>query len=95
MNLHTIINQPSTVLIDVRETFEFSMGHTPGAINFPLSVLPHRIHELKDLEGPLVLYCRSGNRSGMAVEFLKSKGFRDVYNGGSLEDVAYARKKAA
>jgi len=39
------------------------------------------------MKGPIVLYCRSGNRSGMAMGLLKQAGLIDVYNEGALEDM--------
>jgi rhodanese-related sulfurtransferase len=36
---------------------------------------------------PLVIFCRSGNRSGQAIEFLKSKGISDGMNGMGASDV--------
>ncbi|MCB0376582.1 MAG: rhodanese-like domain-containing protein, partial [Sinomicrobium sp.] len=89
MDLQSIIKQPNTTLIDVREPFEFAEGYADGAINIPLQSVPKRLEELRSLKGPIVLYCRSGNRSGMAVNFLKAQGFTDVYNGGSLAAVQY------
>jgi len=34
-----------------------------------------------------VVYCRSGNRSGMAMNLLKQAGVSEVYNGGGLHDM--------
>lgn len=89
MDLQSIVKQTDTTLVDVREPFEFATQHAPGAINIPLQTIPGKLDELRRLKGPIVLYCRSGNRSGMAVSFLKSNGFEAVYNGGSLTAVEY------
>lgn len=89
MNLSNILAHPEVTLIDVRESFEFSMGHVPGTLNIPLGTIPGKVQELKALPGPLVLYCRSGNRSGQAVAFLKAHGLKEVYNGISPEDIFY------
>lgn len=65
-------------VVDVRETWEFGAGHVPGAVNIPLDELIGRIGELRE---PLVLVCASGNRSGMAAEYLTSRaGFERVAN---------------
>ncbi len=77
-------------LIDVRTPEEFQSGHVEGAINIPLDTIPYRIEEVAALPAPRVLYCRSGNRSGMAVQILRQAGVSDVHNGGSLEEVLYA-----
>lgn len=76
-------------LIDVRTPEEFRMGHAEGAINIPLDTIPYRMNEIAALPAPRILYCRSGNRSGMAVQILRQAGVTDVHNGGSLEDVLY------
>ena len=65
-------------LVDVRESWEFGAGHVPGAVNIPLDELIDRIGELRE---PLVLVCASGNRSGMAAQYLTGRaGFARVAN---------------
>ncbi len=67
----------SVTVVDVREAGEFMTGAIAGAINAPLSVFdPGRIPTNK----PVVVYCMSGARSGMAQQALRSAGFRDVRN---------------
>jgi phage shock protein E len=85
--MEDLIKDPETRVIDVREINEFESGHFEGAINIPLGNIPMRIAELKAMNGPIVVYCRSGNRSGMAMSLLKQAGLIDVYNGGALEDI--------
>jgi len=85
--MEDLIKDPETRVIDVREINEFESGHFEGAINIPLGNIPMRIDELKAMNGPIVVYCRSGNRSGMAMSLLKQAGLIDVYNGGALEDM--------
>lgn len=75
-----------STLLDVRTPEEFAEGHAPNAINIPLDQLPHHLESLKEKQ-PIVAYCRSGNRSGMAVSLFKQNGITDVYNGGGLDDV--------
>ena len=74
-------------VIDVRSTNEFSQGHFPGAINIPLDKIAESIGELQKMKQPIVAYCRSGNRSGMAVNILRLAGLKEVCNAGGLEDV--------
>jgi len=74
----------SLVLVDVREPHEFAAGHIPGAINIPLQQLDSRLTELQPKETPVVLYCRSGNRSGSATRMLKSAGFAAVHDLGPM-----------
>ncbi|TFU27042.1 rhodanese-like domain-containing protein [Thermus tengchongensis] len=76
------------MVVDVREPWEYAEGHVPGAVNIPLSSLPHRLSELPK-DRPLLLVCNSGNRSGVAADFLVNQGFpgEKVYN---LEGGTYA-----
>jgi molybdopterin/thiamine biosynthesis adenylyltransferase/rhodanese-related sulfurtransferase len=67
--------------VDVREPWEWSAGHVAGALHIPLADLATRLEEaLPDREAPLLLYCRTGSRSGRAVQYLASRGYRRVVN---------------
>jgi rhodanese-related sulfurtransferase len=61
-------------LIDVREDDEYAAGRVPGAKHIPLSKIPERLHEL-DKDKEYIMVCRSGNRSGMASEWLNERGY--------------------
>jgi phage shock protein E len=87
MDLITAIQQPSINIVDVREPLEFFFGHAKNALNIPLSQISAKVDDLQKMEGPIFLYCASGNRSGQAEAFLKSKGLRQVYNVGGLGDM--------
>lgn len=93
MQLNEILKQRNTRIIDVRTAAEFSEGHVMGSINIPLNEIPNRVSELKQMNGPIVLCCASGNRSGQATSYLESLGFDQVYNGGSWLDVNYFSSK--
>jgi phage shock protein E len=88
-SLKEIIKQPETIIVDVRSPWEYDMEHVPGARNIPLEEIMNKMKEIKELKGPIVLYCRSGNRSGMAAGLLKQKGITEVYNGGGLDDMQF------
>ncbi len=92
MELQDILAKPNITVVDVREPLEFFFGRVKGSKNVPLSRLDQRLNELRDLPGPIVLVCQSGNRSGQALRFLKSKGFKNVYNGGSWMDIKRFRR---
>jgi adenylyltransferase/sulfurtransferase len=66
-------------ILDVREPNEWAIGHLPGAVRISINELPARLNEL-DPSREIVAYCRSGVRSGRAVELLRSAGFRKVKN---------------
>lgn len=85
--MEELLTNPATTVVDVRETAEFAAGHFAGAINIPLGIIPLRLDECKAMNGPIVVYCRSGNRSGMAMNLLKQAGLSEVYNGGGLQDM--------
>lgn len=61
-------------LLDVRTPQEFAAGHLPGAINIPVDQLAARVKELGGAKEPVVVYCRSGNRSARAKDLLERQG---------------------
>ena len=71
------------VVLDVRERSEYcdARGHIPGALNYPYTsgVLRARYRELPK-DHPILVVCRSGRRSKLAAESLRSHGFSEVYN---------------
>ncbi len=77
-------------IVDVRTPEEFAEQHYPGAVNIPLGELANRVDEFKSMPKPIIAYCRSGNRSGMAVSILKQQGISEVMNGGGLGDMLSA-----
>lgn len=83
-----VVVKAGAVIIDVREPAEYASGHVAGAINIPLSVLPEHVADLKSLSKPLVVYCRSGARSGMARKMLVDAGVEDVINGKNASTVS-------
>ena len=82
----------NATIVDVRSPDEFNSEHYLGAINIPLEEVSARIDEFKDMAKPIIAYCRSGNRSGIAVTILKQNGIADITNGGGLDDLKEALK---
>ena len=74
------------VIVDVRTPDEFRGGAYPGAKNIPVQDLPARLAEIPK-DKPVVLYCASGGRSGMAASLLKRAGYTEVFNAGGLGDM--------
>ena len=70
------------LIIDVRTPGEFQGGHVVGSKNIPLQEVGAKVNKLKKINKPIILCCASGNRSGQAANFLKSKGI-ECENGGS------------
>ncbi len=74
------------ILIDVREPHEHAEFNVGGQL-IPVGEIPHALEQLTEhKDDEIVLYCRSGNRSGMAQQFLHQYGFTKVLNltGGML-----------
>ena len=69
---------PSVALIDVREEDEFNDMNLASKL-IPMSELEERFSEIPT-EGPVYIYCRSGRRSRVAIEFLKTKGYSNCFN---------------
>ena len=91
--IQELINDKNTIIIDVRTASEYGVSHYPEAINIPLDELPKHINQLKIENKPILLYCRSGNRSGIGMNFLLQQGFQEVYNGGGLNDMLFYQNK--
>jgi rhodanese-related sulfurtransferase len=75
-----------TLIIDVREPYEYREGHIPGSKLIPLGQLTQRLNELGSKEQEVILVCRSGSRSGQAARKLSALGYKKVLNlrGGML-----------
>lgn len=67
------------VLLDVRNKNEVDFCTIEGSIHIPLPELQARFGEL-DSAADMIVYCRSGGRSRMAVDFLKQSGFKKLRN---------------
>ena len=77
----------NAVIIDVRTAQEFDHGHIPKSINIPVDRMNISAERIKAMKRPVILCCNSGARSGQALQALKSKGMKEVYNGGSWQNV--------
>ncbi|HHF3079222.1 TPA: rhodanese-like domain-containing protein [Vibrio diabolicus] len=82
--------EKGAMIVDVRTPQEFSEGHLDNAVNFPLSELDKHFQAV-DKDQAIVLYCRSGNRSGQAYQYLQSQGFTNLHNAGGLEELQDAK----
>jgi len=76
-----LMNDDDVVVLDVRESSEYSAGHIRDSIHIPIGSLAKRISELDKFKNKKVLaYCRSGNRSNTACRTLSKQGFENVNN---------------
>lgn len=77
----SLSNHDNAIFVDVRETKEMASGVINGAYRVPLSSFDKSASQLDKLvDKPVIVYCRSGNRSLNAAAKLKKKGFNRVYN---------------
>jgi len=76
------------VIIDVRTAQEFDQGHPRNAINIPLDRLSAHADRIKDMGRPVLVCCHSGSRSQQALQVLKAKGLKEIYNAGGWEKLA-------
>ncbi len=76
-----MMEQPGTVLIDVRESDEWRQGHIPNAVGIPRGFLELRVEEkVPDRAAKVILQCASGTRSLLAARALRELGYGNVYN---------------
>nr|WP_244952154.1 rhodanese-like domain-containing protein [Shewanella insulae] len=81
--------QQGAMVVDVRTPEEFAEGHLENAINIPFEIIAEEFTKqgiAKDQS--VVLYCRSGRRSGIAQESLVKLGYSNTYNGGGYQSLA-------
>ncbi len=76
------------LLIDVRTKAEYDNGHAKEAVHIPYDQLADRLEELQRYKDKgIVVYCRSGRRSGIAKQTLLSAGYENVINAGGLKEM--------
>jgi phage shock protein E len=77
------------LIVDVREPDEYAHGHVKGALNLPPAKLMGDLHELNDVpkDIEIILYCHSGSRSNVAMQFLRAKGYTNLINGINQDQV--------
>lgn len=76
-----IADDPETVVLDVRTAAEFAEGHLEDAVNIDVESpdFEQRLAEL-DPDLPYAVYCRSGNRSRVALDAMQEQGFDAAYH---------------
>ena len=73
--------EQGALLIDVRTMEEFAQGHVDGALNIPYQDTDKLMSAIgTDKTRPVVVYCRSGNRSGKVKVVLETKGYTNIFN---------------
>jgi len=81
--------QQGALVVDVRTVEEFNAKHISGVINIPLAEVRERLPKLVTNRSDVVLlHCRSGRRSGIAEQELRSLGYSNVFNIGGFDQAA-------
>lgn len=82
-------NWEKVTIIDIRTPEEFEEGHLEGAVNIDFYE-DSFVSELDSLDkdDEVLIYCRSGNRSGQASEIMQELGFTNIIDAGPLENAA-------
>ncbi len=84
-----------SVIIDVRTAAEWTAGHLEGAVLIPYERIGEEIAQVAaDKKGAVYLYCRSGRRTGIAMETLKKAGYENLINLETVENAAKVLKRA-
>jgi rhodanese-related sulfurtransferase len=84
-NLKAIIDE-GAYLVDVRTPSEFAEGNVKGSVNIPLDTITNNLQKFSNKKN-IIVFCRSGNRSGQAKLILENNGIQHVTNGGTWLDV--------
>lgn len=80
----------SVIVVDVRTKEEYEAGHIPGAVLIPNETIEgFPPEELPDKGAPILIYCRSGNRSYQASLKLLEMGYDFIYDFGGINDWPY------
>ncbi|MFT5722875.1 MAG: phage shock protein E [Motiliproteus sp.] len=83
--------EQGALIIDVRTTAEYADDHLPLALHIPYQQIERQFAQLEiRKDRAVVLYCRSGNRSGKAYKMLENQGYSALHNGGGLEGLLKA-----
>ncbi len=77
----SVLQEEKPTVVDVRTPAEFAAGHLPGALNIDVEDpgFTEAIGQLPK-DDTYFVYCRSGNRSGVATDQMAEQGFTDVYD---------------
>ena len=84
-NLATLVNE-GAFLVDVRSSGEFAESNVKGSTNIPLDQVSSNLNKFKGKE-KIIVFCRSGIRSGQAKTILEQNGFTNVTNGGTWQNI--------
>lgn len=85
-----LAENPDIILLDVRTPAEYAEGHIAGSMLLPFDQIIARQNELpEDKSAPIIIYCRSGNRSAVAAGTLARLGYLELYDLGGIINWPY------
>lgn len=76
---HALLGQPDVLILDVREQHEYDAGHIPGVTLIPSGQVSGRLNEIPK-DRPVIVTCRTGNRSSSVARSLRAQGYTNVHN---------------
>lgn len=76
-----VLAEPDVTVLDVRTPAEYAAGHLPGAVNIDVEggSFAQQVGQLPK-DATYLVYCRTGNRSGVATDQLADLGFTELYD---------------
>lgn len=78
----------NNIIIDVRTKAEYDNGHLKNSLNIPYDEIREKIEGITtDKSDTIIVYCRSGRRSGIAKNVLEEIGYKNVINGGAYQEL--------
>ena len=93
-NEEEIVIDEKTTVIDVRTEKEYNAGHLKNSINIPYGEIKDTIGKhVHDKNQKIIVYCRSGRRSGIAKKTLDEMGYTNVINTGAYEKLKKNEQK--
>ena len=78
--VYKLIDDMETVIVDVRESYEYNYSHIKNAINVPLSDIESFDNLGFNKDKKIIVYCQSGRRSEMALKELNTLGYTNVFD---------------
>lgn len=98
--VNALLKNPETVVVDMRNHYEYEVGHFEGAIEIPSDTFREQLPMAVDLvrgneEKPVLMYCTGGIRCEKASAYLLHKGFENVYHieGGIINYVNQVKRE--
>lgn len=75
-----LINREDAIVLDIRDSAEFTQGHIISAVNIPFADLSNQINKLDQYRNkPVIICCRTGMTAGTAIGILKKSGIEKIY----------------